>query len=52
MALREKLPPAYWLEYNKLLVTLGQTLCHPTSPWCSRCPLSEICPQIGVTRRR
>ena len=52
LALREKLPPAYWLEYNKLLVTLGQTLCHPTSPWCSKCPLSEICPKLGVTRRR
>lgn len=52
LALREKLPPAYWLEYNKLLVTLGQTLCHPTSPWCSKCPLSEVCPQVGVVRRR
>jgi endonuclease-3 len=52
MALREKLSSSYWLEYNKLLVTLGQTICHPTSPWCSRCPLIEICPKIGVTRRR
>ena len=52
MALREILPQAYWLEYNKLLVTLGQNICHPTSPWCSKCPLAEICPKIGVSRRR
>jgi endonuclease-3 len=52
MALREKLPQAYWLEYNKLLVTLGQNICHPTSPWCSKCPLAEICPKIGLNRRR
>jgi endonuclease-3 len=52
LALRAKLPPVYWLEYNKLLVTLGQTICHPTSPWCSRCPVREWCPRIGVTRQR
>ncbi len=52
MALRAKLPQKYWIEYNSLLVTLGQTICHPTSPWCSKCPLMDICPKIGVTRRR
>ncbi len=52
LALRKKLPPEYWLEYNQLLVTLGQTLCHPTSPWCSKCPLSHFCPKIDVTRQR
>lgn len=52
LALREKLPPEYWLEYNQLLVTLGQTLCHPTSPWCSKCPLAKVCPKIGVNRKR
>jgi endonuclease-3 len=35
-----------------LLVTLGQNICHPTSPRCSQCPLLGICPQNGVTRRR
>lgn len=51
-ALREVLPRRYWIEYNGLLVALGQTLCHPTSPWCSRCPLAAICPRVGVTRSR
>jgi len=52
MALRERLPRRYWQTYNDLLVTFGQNLCHPTSPWCSRCPLSRWCPKIGVRHSR
>lgn len=52
MALREKLPKRYWIEYNDLLVTFGQTLCHPTSPHCSRCPVGAWCPRLGVLRSR
>ena len=52
MALRRKLPPRYWRIYNDLLVTFGQNLCHPTSPWCSRCPLESMCAKVGVTRSR
>jgi endonuclease-3 len=52
LALREKLPPQYWIPINGLLVTLGQHICHPTSPRCSICPLQHICPKIGVTRSR
>jgi endonuclease-3 len=51
-ALRRVLPRRYWIEYNSLLVAFGQTICHPTSPWCSRCPLTTMCPRIGVTRSR
>jgi endonuclease-3 len=51
-ALREKLPHEYWLEYNGLLVSMGQNLCTPTSPWCSRCPVIELCDRIGLTRSR
>lgn len=52
MALRRTLPPRYWQSYNDLLVTFGQNLCHPTSPWCSRCRLARLCPKIGVSRSR
>ena len=52
MALRKKLPRRYWQIYNDLLVTFGQNLCHPISPWCSRCPLSRFCPKLGVTHQR
>ena len=51
-ALREKLPPEYWLEYNGLLVSMGQNLCTPTSPWCSKCPIIDFCDRVGVTRSR
>ncbi|MFN8628322.1 MAG: endonuclease III [Candidatus Binatia bacterium] len=52
MALRRKLPPVYWLEYNDLLVAFGQTVCLPISPWCSRCPVADFCARIGVARSR
>lgn len=52
MALRAKLPKRYWMEINDLLVSFGQTVCRPTSPKCSECPLDKRCPKIGVGRRR
>ena len=51
-ALRKKLPTRYWRIFNDLLVTFGQNLCHPTSPWCSRCPLEADCAKVGVTHFR
>lgn len=51
-ALRAKLPHEYWIEYNGLLVSMGQTICHPTSPWCSKCPVIQFCERIGVERSR
>ena len=51
-ALRRKLPPAYWRAYNDLLVAFGQTICQPTSPWCSRCVVSEYCARRGLRRSR
>jgi len=52
MALRRTLPRRHWRTYNDLLVTFGQNLCHPTSPWCSRCPLARVCPKLGVRHSR
>ncbi len=52
MALRAKLPRRYWIQYNDLLVAFGQTLCRPTSPWCSRCPVEKFCAKQGVTSSR
>jgi len=51
-ALREILPKRYWIPLNDWLVTFGQNMCQPVSPWCSRCPLDEDCPKIGVKYRR
>jgi endonuclease-3 len=52
MALRAVLPPRHWLSINGLLVTLGQNICHPTSPRCSVCPVAQHCARVGVTRSR
>ena len=52
MALREKLPKEYWIEYNDLLVTWGQNICRPISPFCSRCAVLPYCKQVGVVRTR
>lgn len=52
MALRQKLPRRYWRDYNELLVGFGQTVCRPTSPWCSRCPVEPLCAKRGVIHSR
>ncbi len=51
-ALQKILPKPYWKTYNKLLVSFGQTICVSVSPFCSRCPVQDQCPAIGVTRSR
>jgi endonuclease-3 len=51
-ALEKVLPRRLWIEINDLLVTFGQNLCQPVSPWCSTCPLAARCPRIGVGRHR
>ncbi|MFP4522514.1 MAG: endonuclease III domain-containing protein [Fibrobacterota bacterium] len=50
--LREILPKKYWIEYNDLLVTWGQNICTPVSPRCSVCALFDICPALGVRKKR
>ena len=51
-ALRGKLPPQYWMDVNDLLVTYGQHICTPTSPYCSTCRLAPYCDRVGVERSR
>ncbi|NIP29581.1 MAG: endonuclease III [Candidatus Dadabacteria bacterium] len=52
MVLREKLPRKYWIEYNSILVSFGQKLCRPVSPFCSKCPVIKYCLRVGVRRNR
>lgn len=52
MVLREKLPKRFWKGYNDLLVSFGQNLCKPVSPFCGSCPIEDQCPKIGVNRSR
>lgn len=50
--LRKKLPQKHWLIYNDLLVTYGQNLCVPISPWCSKCKIYKYCKRVGVKNFR
>ncbi len=50
--LRKNLPREYWIEFNDLLVTWGQNVCRPTSPFCSRCTINPYCRKVGVNRHR
>ena len=51
-ALRKKLPEKHWLIYNDLLVTWGQNICVPISPWCSKCAIKRYCKRVGVEKNR
>ncbi len=51
-ALRDKLPRKHWVQYNELLVAFGQVICRPISPWCSRCPVEDMCPRMNVKKTR
>jgi len=42
----------YWIELNTVLVTFGQNICLPVSPYCRKCPVQESCFKIGVKRSR
>jgi len=52
MVLRKILPRRFWKSYNELLVSFGQNLCKPISPYCTSCPLETKCLKIGVKRHR
>jgi len=52
MTLRDILPRRYWKTWNSQLVSFGQTVCRPTSPRCSTCPLRGYCDRVGVTSSR
>ncbi len=51
-ALEERLPGAYWVELNRLLVPFGKHVCTGTRPRCSTCPVLEMCRQVGVKNPR
>ncbi len=50
--LSEKIPVEHWNRINENLVAFGQAICKPISPLCSKCPVSDLCPKIGVKKHR
>jgi len=51
-ALMKILPEKYWIIYNDLLVSHGQNICRPLSPFCSRCKITAYCNRVGVSISR
>ena len=50
--LMKRVPKKYWNKINDLLVSFGQTLCKPISPYCNKCPVMKYCSKNGVTSYR
>jgi A/G-specific adenine glycosylase len=38
-------------DFNQALMELGATICTPTSPTCSSCPVAEHCNAFAIVRR-
>ncbi|MBP7552492.1 MAG: endonuclease III [Spirochaetes bacterium] len=51
-ALLKLLPERFWRIINDYLVSYGQTVCVPVSPFCSKCGLENICQKNNITRNR
>lgn len=52
MRLRKKVPKELWIPINDVFVAHGQAVCTPQSPWCSKCPLKNMCRKINVPKSR
>jgi len=46
------IPKREWINLNTTLVTFGQNLCLPVSPFCSKCSVAKFCKREGVLNRR
>ena len=42
------LPDDRWLPFSSELIYLGRDKCPARKPKCGECPVSELCPKIGV----
>ncbi|MBC8313832.1 MAG: endonuclease III [Candidatus Cloacimonetes bacterium] len=51
-ALRKKLSKKHWKIYNDYLVSFGQNICKPISPFCSKCGIEKFCGKISVGKSR
>ncbi len=52
MKLRKILPKKYWITINAYMVSFGQFTCRPINPFCSRCPIHDLCNRVGVSKSR
>jgi endonuclease-3 len=46
------LPPARWTQCGHTLIEHGRACCKAPTPYCSQCPIIELCPRFGVDKSR
>jgi len=46
------LPADRWTQAAHVLIFHGREYCRAQTAWCSRCPVVERCPQVGVERQK
>jgi len=51
-ALMSLFPRNLWIRINTVLVSFGQNLCVPVSPFCSSCKAYRFCGRYGVDKSR
>jgi len=46
--INELLPDDRWMPFSSELIYLGRDKCTARKPKCPECPVSELCPKIGI----
>ncbi len=46
------LPDERWTQAAHVLIFHGRDCCRAQTAWCSRCPVVDRCPQVGVGRQK
>jgi endonuclease III len=47
--LMKLLPADQWISFGHSMIWHGRQICNARKPKCSDCPLSDLCPKVGVT---
>jgi endonuclease III len=50
--LQAKIPPELRYSLHVNMISLGREICTPSVPHCDECPISALCPKIGVHRMK
>jgi len=50
--LQEVVPAPVTYDLHMLLIRHGRDVCIARRPFCSRCPLNDLCPKVGVVGQR
>ncbi len=50
--LKKVVPKRWWNKINFIMVSYGQNICRPISPYCSKCVIKDYCQRKGVRMSR